>query len=91
MNFPLEVKFGGSTQVCDGKMYYMGIIDILQQFNMRKRMEANLRKMQGGKQGASCVHPDDYADRFVQFFGEYTTLPSPPIPSGNEEEEVVFG
>jgi hypothetical protein len=55
------------------KIFYMGIIDVLQQFNLRKRIEAQMRIYQGdGWQDASCVHPDLYASRFLQFFDEIT-------------------
>jgi len=58
---------------CDGKIFYMGIIDILQQFNTRKRIEAQYRRLRGsGWADASCVHPILYADRFLRFFDEYT-------------------
>jgi hypothetical protein len=57
----------------EGKIYFMGIIDILQQYNARKRMETTYRKMEvRGQHEPSCVSPDDYADRFVHFFDEYT-------------------
>ena len=57
----------------DGKIYYMGIIDILQQYNARKRVETTYRKVEvRGKSEPSCVSPDDYADRFVLFFDEYS-------------------
>uniref|UniRef100_A0A7S2NXK0 PIPK domain-containing protein n=1 Tax=Leptocylindrus danicus TaxID=163516 RepID=A0A7S2NXK0_9STRA len=54
------------------KIYFVGIIDILQQFNSRKRVEARWRTLQAGREGASCVHPQLYADRFMRFFDEYT-------------------
>jgi 1-phosphatidylinositol-4-phosphate 5-kinase len=54
------------------KIYYMGIIDILQQYNARKRVETTYRKVEvRGRAEPSCVSPDDYADRFVRFFDEY--------------------
>ncbi len=57
----------------EGKIYYMGIIDILQQYNVRKRAETRYRKMEvRGREEPSCVHPDDYADRFLAFFDEYS-------------------
>ncbi len=91
---PLKVKTGGKTLRCDGKIYYMGIIDILQQFNTRKRLEARYRKITGGEIGASCVHPEVYADRFVEFFDEYTLASDIRVPRGSEHddglEEVVF-
>jgi len=92
MSLPLQVLNGSKTaiQYCDGKIYYMGIIDVLQQFNVRKRLEAQIRKWgTKGSADASCVHPELYADRFLQFFDEYTQT-----QRGNsdehEEEEVVF-
>jgi len=93
LTLPLKVTTAaGKTQECDGKIYYIGIIDILQQFNVRKRLEARLRKIQGGEIGASCVHPEVYADRFVNFFDEYTQAKNAKIdgPHGDGSEEVVF-
>jgi hypothetical protein len=93
LNLPLKVKAGGKVQKCDGKIYYMGIIDILQQFNTRKRLEARLRKMKGGAIAASCVHPQVYADRFVRFFDEYTLGTNDNTKIFEEDdgvEEVVF-
>jgi hypothetical protein len=74
----------------DHKILYMGIIDVLQQFNLRKRIEARMRIYQGdGWQDASCVHPDLYADRFLKFFDEITLKKSSTLPSilGGLKEE----
>ncbi len=71
IDLPIKMTIDDQQQECDGKIFYMGIIDILQQFNVRKRGEASLKKLSGMK-GASCIHPDLYADRFIQFFDEYT-------------------
>lgn len=89
---PLKVKAGGQSLKCDGKIYYMGIIDILQQFNTRKRLEARYRKITGGEKLASCVHPQVYADRFVNFFEEYTVgkRHDKEIKHDGGMEEVVF-
>jgi hypothetical protein len=77
INLPLKMCVSGApnmVEYCDGKIFYMGIIDILQQFNIRKRGEARYRRLSGkGWEAASCVHPNIYADRFVHFFEEYTT------------------
>ena len=90
---PMKVTVGKQTQECSGKIFYMGIIDILQQFNVRKRMEARYRRIKGaGWDGASCVHPDFYAERFIKFFDEYTQRGF--IPNTSEsldpEEEILF-
>jgi 1-phosphatidylinositol-4-phosphate 5-kinase len=73
---PIKLSIPGAphmAEYCDGKIFYMGIIDILQQFNIRKRIEARWRRMGGsGWEAASCVHPTIYADRFLRFFDEYT-------------------
>lgn len=64
------------VEYCEGKILYMGIIDILQQFNIRKRVEARWRRLGGkGWEAASCVHPTIYADRFLRFFDDYTKNP----------------
>ena len=76
MQQPLKLSVPGAPEMveyCDGKIFYMGIIDILQQFNIRKRVEAKYRRLgTKGWEAASCVHPTLYADRFVRFFDEYT-------------------
>lgn len=75
-DLPLRMSVPGAphmVEYCDGKIFYMGIIDILQQFNIRKRGEARYRRLGGkGWEAASCVHPNIYADRFIRFFEEYT-------------------
>ena len=95
VKLPMNVTVGNQKQECDGQIFYMGIIDILQQFNVRKRMEARYRRMKGsGWDSASCVHPDFYAERFVKFFDEYTqrrggvSTASDPIYSA--DEEILF-
>ena len=73
VDMPLMIMHGKKIQSYDGKIFYMGIIDVLQQFNIRKRIEARWRRLSGGGwEGASCVHPDLYAERFLRFFDEYT-------------------
>jgi hypothetical protein len=74
--YDLPIKFktaNGREHPCDGKIIFMGVIDILQQFNLRKRVEANYRRLRGsGWQDASCVRPEVYAERFIKFFDEYS-------------------
>mmetsp|Transcript_1729 Transcript_1729/g.3666 ORF Transcript_1729/g.3666 Transcript_1729/m.3666 type:complete len:1174 (-) Transcript_1729:82-3603(-) len=76
MQQPLQLSVPGAPEMvdyCDGKIFYMGIIDILQQFNIRKRVEAKYRRIgTTGWEAASCVHPSLYAERFVRFYDEYT-------------------
>jgi hypothetical protein len=73
----------------EGKIYYMGIIDILQQYNARKRVETTYRKVEvRGQAEPSCVSPDDYADRFVYFFDEYTRAAG-ALPTKQEEDTEI--
>ena len=92
MDLPIKMSVPGAphmAEYCDGKIFYMGIIDILQQFNIRKRGEARYRRLSGkGWEAASCVHPNLYADRFVRFFDEYTECRSPPVITEENAEEI---
>jgi len=97
-----QSNHNGKKPLYEGKIFYMGIIDLLQQFNIRKRIEAKYRRSRGsGWEDASCVHPNLYADRFIRFFDQYTsrqkenTKPVKPSPddidSDSENvEEIIF-
>jgi 1-phosphatidylinositol-4-phosphate 5-kinase len=72
MSHPMIFHGQQGDMMYENKIYYMGIIDILQQYNARKRVETTYRKVEvHGQAEPSCVSPDDYADRFVKFFDEY--------------------
>ncbi|KAL9188735.1 hypothetical protein ACHAXT_007113 [Thalassiosira profunda] len=92
VDLPLKMSVPGAPHMheyCDGKIFYMGIIDILQQFNIRKRGEARYRRLGGkGWDAASCVHPNLYADRFLRFFDEYTEG-AEPSAAKNETTSVA--
>ena len=76
----------------DSRIFYMGIIDILQQYNARKRVEARYHRLRGaGWQDASCVHPKVYAERFIRFFDEYSQrLTGDDLGLEEGEEGVTF-
>ena len=53
------------------EIYFAGIIDILQLYNTRKWGETMMRKAIGNNEKAmSCVNPEAYAERFVEFIGD---------------------
>ncbi|ETW04492.1 hypothetical protein H310_04755 [Aphanomyces invadans] len=56
----------GVEEVYGPGVYFMGLIDILQQWNMRKRVEHFVRVYLFGQDrlGISVVAPKEYADRF---------------------------
>ena len=53
-------------------MYYLGVIDILQQYDLRKRGENALRRVYQPVGGISAVSPEDYARRFVEYMAAHT-------------------
>jgi 1-phosphatidylinositol-4-phosphate 5-kinase len=49
------------------EVYYMGVIDILQQYNTRKHMETFFKGLKYDPEEISSVNPHKYARRFVAF------------------------
>lgn len=49
------------------EVYYAGVIDILQQYTTRKRLEHMTKGLAYGLDKISCVSPNHYAERFVRF------------------------
>eukprot|EP00026_Physarum_polycephalum_P015042 Phypoly_transcript_15628.p1 GENE.Phypoly_transcript_15628~~Phypoly_transcript_15628.p1 ORF type:complete len:114 (+),score=13.12 Phypoly_transcript_15628:366-707(+) len=49
------------------EMYFLGIIDFLQQFNWRKRIEffAKTKLLRHDSKGLSAVPPHEYCQRFI--------------------------
>lgn len=50
-----------------GLVYYMGIIDVLQPYNLRKKVEHALKSLRESPDALSCVDPAQYSKRFVDF------------------------
>jgi 1-phosphatidylinositol-4-phosphate 5-kinase len=52
--------------------YYFGIVDILQQFNLRKKAEHHWKTKVAcqDKHGISCVNEREYGERFLNFMDE---------------------
>lgn len=57
-------------------IYYLGIIDILQTYNIRKKVEFQLKSLTVDPETLSCVEPVTYAKRFLNFM---TSNIYPPI------------
>lgn len=52
----------------DGKdLYFCGIIDILQVYNLRKKAERTYKSLKSNGQLISVMPPDNYAKRFEDF------------------------
>ena len=56
------------------EVYFMGIIDVLQQYDLRKMGETVLKSLlqPATAAGISAVPPATYAARFVSFLAEHT-------------------
>lgn len=96
ISLPLTVKEqSGHERHYDGKIFYMGIIDILQEYTARKSLETTYRSFLNGKGSTSqvsCVPPPSYADRFLRFFEEYTKPIAPKkIENSTSLSEPVPG
>ncbi|CAL2236346.1 unnamed protein product [Prunus armeniaca] len=55
---------------------YMGIIDILQEYNVKKKVEHAYKSLQFDPQSISAVEPKLYAKRFINFLEK--VFPDPP-------------
>eukprot|EP00644_Phytophthora_capsici_P015635 jgi/Phyca11/551908/estExt2_Genewise1Plus.C_PHYCAscaffold_440124 len=65
----------------NGFVYFLGIIDILQQYNTRKIAETFIKGFRHNRKQISSVNPDFYGDRFIEFMEKHVvqddTLISP--------------
>jgi len=87
MNFPMPYFGAGMTTVDGGAlsalpgtrrgkhvMYFLGVIDFLQPWTVKKRLERDLKGLAGyDKTAISCVAPADYAKRFLNFCSTHVT------------------
>ena len=55
-----------------GEIYYMGIIDILQKYSLKKKLEHSFKSITQDSEGLSAVGAGHYARRFYQFIAERT-------------------
>lgn len=51
-------------------IYYVGIIDILQQYNRHKKLEHFVKSLVDDPEAISSVHPDFYSRRFNRFLSK---------------------
>lgn len=87
IDFPLPYYGAGKTPVDGGNLsslvgtrngkqvaYYLGVIDFLQPWTVKKRLERDLKGLAGyDKRAISCVAPGDYASRFLKFVDDHVT------------------
>ncbi|PFH38726.1 hypothetical protein BESB_010680 [Besnoitia besnoiti] len=69
-----QSDFGGMWSPNKSKLYYVGMIDVLTYWSTRKKLEHAFKTVQtGDPKGISCVSPDYYAERFMDFMRRHIT------------------
>ena len=58
---------GGLRSIDGSKIYFVGIIDILTPYSLKKRAEHTIRSIQYDSQTISCIPPEPYSQRFIEF------------------------
>ncbi|KAJ0392216.1 hypothetical protein P43SY_003043 [Pythium insidiosum] len=58
----------------NGFVYFLGVIDILQQYNTRKIAETFFRGFRHNRKEISAVNPVFYGDRFIEFMEKHVIL-----------------
>jgi len=61
----------GYPSVDNARVFYLGIIDILCQYDAKKRMETFFKSFRFERKGISAVPPQEYADRFLDFISSH--------------------
>eukprot|EP01061_Rhynchopus_euleeides_P045328 TRINITY_DN8087_c0_g2_i1.p1 TRINITY_DN8087_c0_g2~~TRINITY_DN8087_c0_g2_i1.p1 ORF type:complete len:972 (+),score=300.57 TRINITY_DN8087_c0_g2_i1:23-2938(+) len=75
---PFWTAFHGGLPSRDRReVYYIGIIDLLTAFNIRKKTEYTVKSVWYRTGKVSCVPPEDYRERFVQFVESIFPASSP--------------
>ncbi|KNC47995.1 serine/threonine protein kinase [Thecamonas trahens ATCC 50062] len=57
------------------EVYFLGIIDFLQKYNAKKKLENRYKSLRFDKDTISAVPPDQYARRFFEFIEANTGVP----------------
>ncbi|GLE02810.1 hypothetical protein PINS_up011674 [Pythium insidiosum] len=58
----------------NGFVYFLGVIDILQQYNTRKIAETFIKGFRHNRKEISAVNPVFYGDRFIEFMEKHVIL-----------------
>lgn len=53
------------------RVYYLGIIDILCQYDAKKKLETFFKSIRYDRKGISAIPPQDYAERFLDFISSH--------------------
>ena len=76
VSYPYIIMYPTTTTDTDERgreIYFCGVIDILQQYNLRKRSETFFKSFTNDSKLISSVDAFTYATRFVRFIGDNTS------------------
>ena len=66
----------------DGKViYFIGIIDTLTYYGAKKKLEYTLKSLRYGNSTISCIPPQYYGERFIQFMKGIFESPAHQVDS----------
>ena len=66
----VDFEDGGIISETGNEVYYIGIIDILTKFNMKKKCEHLIKMVRYCSNNMSCTPPEMYRDRFVSYMSK---------------------
>lgn len=79
---PFYESHDGGILSADGKViYFIGIIDTLTFFGAKKKLEYTLKSLRYGNTTISCIPPQYYGERFIQFMKGIFESPAHQIDS----------
>jgi len=60
-------KYKIITSINFDEIYFIGIIDFLQIWNLKKKLESRVKSITIEKNSLSALPPSEYSERFVEF------------------------
>ncbi|KAL4451482.1 hypothetical protein ABPG75_007144 [Micractinium tetrahymenae] len=84
MRLPAVAVSQQAGQQPEQVLLYFGIIDFLQEYNMRKMLEHGLKAVVQDGKAISVVEPRTYAKRFLRFMDR--VFPTPPAPAPQPQQ-----
>jgi len=61
----------GSPQIPRSEIYFMGVIDILQEFNLKKQLESTYKGIKYNRDAISAISSKRYAQRFMDYLDKH--------------------
>lgn len=75
----IKTKYTCFKSVDGKKTYHLGIIDILQKWNLKKKAEMNIKSVLHVKNGLSSIPPKEYSQRFIDFIFNFSKVHNPRL------------